>query len=244
MFTIRKYLDFFLLLLASLLFQHLFHLQPLFSICSLAAFSASAASGHKIITSGSGSVPVEMSALSGGQARRRTWHFASVLTPTHEINEDFYQLAFHTDRQIINMERASINVVGYWIQRQVLNEARPTCVNFISWRFSRRDVATWFSNAEARTPLQNLPFEGYMQASYVVDISRLTDWMRHAHWNPLGMKLADCAEYKSFCASVDAYEVCSNGTPSLARAGRPPKKEKVTMQCLILGQIHLNFEPR
>ena len=94
MFTIRKYLDFFLLLLASLL---------------------SAASGDKIITSGSGSgsgsVTVEMSALSGWQARK-TWHFASVLTPTHEINEDFFQLAFHTDRQNINMERASINVVG------------------------------------------------------------------------------------------------------------------------------------
>ena len=218
MFTIRKYLDLFLLLLASLL---------------------SAASVDKIITSGSGSgsVTVEMSALSGGQARRRTWHFASVLTPTHEINEDFFQLAFRTDRQIINMERASINVVGFCIQRQVLNEARPTCVNFISWRFSRRDVATWFSKEEARTPLQNLPFEGYIQASHTIDISRLTAWMRDAQWNPLGMKLAACDEYKSFCASVDAYVVCSNGTPAL-RAGRPPKKEKVTMQCLILGQIH------
>ena len=223
MFTIRKYLDLFLLLLASLL---------------------SAASVDKIITSGSGSgsVTVEMSALSGGQARK-TWHFASVLTPTHEINEDFFQLAFRTDRQIINMERASINVVGFCIQRQVLNEARPACVNFISWRFSRRDVATWFSKAEARTPLQNLPFEGYIQASHTIDISRLTAWMRDAQWNPLGMKLAACDEYKSFCASVDAYVVCSNGTPAL-RAGRPPKKEKVTMQCLILGQIHLNFEPR
>ena len=214
MFKIRKYLDLFLLLLASLL---------------------SAASGDKIITSGSGSVTVEMSALSGGQARK-TWHFASVLTPTHEINEDFFRLAFHTDRQIIHIERTSIHVVGFWIQRQVLNEARPTCVNFISWRFSRRDVATWFSKAEARTPLQNLPFEGYIQASHTIDISRLTAWMRDAQWNPLGMKLVACEEYKRFSASGDAYEVCSNGTPALATAGRP-KKEKVTMQCLILGQI-------
>ena len=57
------------------------------------------------------------------------------------------------------------------------------------------------------------------------------------------MKLAACEEYKSFCASVDAYEVRSDGTPALSRAGRP-KKEKVIMQCLIPGQFHLNFEPR
>ena len=131
-----------------------------------------------------------MSALSGGQVRK-TWHFVSVLTPTHEIYEDFFQLAFHTDRQIINTERASIDVVGFWIRRQVVNEERPTCVNFISWIFSRTDVATWFSNAGARTPLQNLPFEGYMQASHAVDISRLTSWIRDAHWNPFGMKLAN-----------------------------------------------------
>ena len=82
-----------------------------------------------------------MSALSGGQVRK-TWHFAIMLTPTHEINKNFFQLAFQTDRKLINIERVSIDVVGYQIQKQVVNEVRPKCVNFISWRFSRTDVAT------------------------------------------------------------------------------------------------------
>ena len=169
-----------------------------------------------------------MSSLSGGQCRK-TWHFTSVLTPTHEINEDFFQLAFHTDRQNVNIERASINVVGDWIKRQVLNVARPTCINFISWRFSRTDVADWFSKTEARTPLQDLLFEGYIQASHAIDFSRLTYWIRDAHWNPLGMKLADCEAYNGFCASGDAYEVCTDGKPAVSRAGRP-KKNKVATQ--------------
>ncbi len=38
----------------------------------------------------SGSLTVEMSALSVG--RVRTWHFTSILAPTHEINGDFFQL--------------------------------------------------------------------------------------------------------------------------------------------------------
>jgi hypothetical protein len=41
------------------------------------------------------------------------------------------------------------------------------------------------------------------------------------------MKLADSWEYKSFCVSGDAYEVCSDGTHAIVRAGRQ-KKEKVT----------------
>jgi hypothetical protein len=110
--------------------------------------------------------------------------------PNHEINEDFFRLAFHTDRQNVNIERASIDVVRYWIKRQVLNEARPTCVNFISWRFSRTDIAKWFSKTKARTPLQDLLFGGYIQASHAIDISRLASWIRYAHWNPRGMKLA------------------------------------------------------
>ena len=71
------------------------------------------------------------------------------------------------------MERASIDVVGYWIQKQVVNEARPKCVNFISWRFSPTDVTTWFSKAGARTPLQNLPFKGYIQASHTIGIQNM-----------------------------------------------------------------------
>ena len=178
-----------------------------------------------------------MSKLSGGQIRK-TWHFTSVLTPTHEINSDFFRLRQNAN---VNIERASIDVVGYWIKRQVLNEARPTCVNYISWRFSRTDVAEWFSKTEARTPLQDLIFEGYIQASHAIDISRLASWIRDAHWTPLGMKLADCEEYKSFCASGDAYEVCSDGTPAVARAGRP-KQDKVslTAQCHAMP-YHLPF---
>jgi hypothetical protein len=119
--------------------------------------------------SGPGSVTVErfeMSEMSGGHVRK-TWHFTSILMPTHEINEDFFQLAFHTDRQNVNIERALIDVVRYWIERQVLNEARPTCFHFISWRLSRTDVVEWFSKTKARTPLQDLLFEGYIQASHV-----------------------------------------------------------------------------
>ncbi len=176
-----------------------------------------------------------MSELSGWHVRK-TWHFTSILMPTHEINEDFVRLAFHTDRQNVNIEHASIDVVRYWIKRQVLNEARQTCVNFISWRFSRTDVAEWFSKTKACTPLQDLLFEGYIQASHAINISRLASWIRDAHWNPLGMKLAACEAYKSFCASGDVYEVCSDGTPAVSRAGRP-KKEKVTTQCTVSFEI-------
>ncbi len=62
-----------------------------------------------------------------------------------------------------------------------------------------------------------------------IDASRLIAWMENANWNPLGMKLANCETYKSFCVSGDAYEVCSDGTPAGSRAGRQ-KTAMVTTQ--------------
>jgi hypothetical protein len=171
-----------------------------------------------------------------GSGRARTWHFTSNLTPTHQIKNDLFHLAFNTDRQHVNIVNAALSVAGFSIKNKILIPARPKCVTFISWRFSRADVAAWLSNAEARSPLLDLSFEGYIQAENAIDLSCLQYWMPDAYLNPLGMKLADCEAYKSFCASGDAYEVCSDGTPAVARAGRP-RKDKASH---IATQCHIN----
>ncbi len=46
-------------------------------------------------------------------------------------------------------------VVRNWMEKIILNE-KPDCITFISLRFSRTDVATWLSNATARSPLLDL----------------------------------------------------------------------------------------
>jgi hypothetical protein len=70
--------------------------------------------------------------LSGGQVTK-TWHFTSILKP-HELNRYFFRLAFHrdTDRQIHNIERALINVVGNWIKRQILRKDPALVLNLFS----------------------------------------------------------------------------------------------------------------
>jgi hypothetical protein len=65
-----------------------------------------------------------------------------------EISSNF---AFHTDTQIVNIESFLIDVVGYWIKRQVLSEHAST--SFLALADS---VAKCFSKTEACTPLLDL----------------------------------------------------------------------------------------
>jgi hypothetical protein len=80
-----------------------------------------------------------------------------MLTPTHHIYQDLNWL----DKNIhyIDREQARTTMVGDWIRKQVLNEARPSCVMIISWRFSRTDITALMSQAEAHTRLLDLPFK-------------------------------------------------------------------------------------
>jgi hypothetical protein len=42
------------------------------------------------------------------------------------------------------------------------------------------------------TPLQNLPFEGYIQSNSGIELSRLHNWMKNARWINKGGKLIQC----------------------------------------------------
>jgi hypothetical protein len=54
-----------------------------------------------------------MSALSSNSAGRvRNWHVASILSK--KTNQDFFDLTYNSDWQIVNMVKASIDVVGYY----------------------------------------------------------------------------------------------------------------------------------
>jgi hypothetical protein len=91
----------------------------------------------------------------------RTWHFTSVLRPTHEIHADINWIAYYN----IDAVHPQNLLVKAQIRERVLNVARPACVSFISWRFSRVDTMSWISNAKAKLPLPDLPFEGCMEES-------------------------------------------------------------------------------
>jgi hypothetical protein len=114
----------------------------------------------------------------------KTWHFTSVLTPTHEIHADINWLA--TNKKIV--VDAQYLLVKACIKAKVMNEARPGWVTFISWRFSHVDAKLWISNARAKLPLQDLPFEGYIQSNHTIDLPRLHNWMPDAVWEPVGCR--------------------------------------------------------
>ena len=50
--------------------------------------------------------------------------------------------------------------VRNWMEQLFLNAEKPNCITFITLSFSRTDVATWLSNATARSPLLDLHYEG------------------------------------------------------------------------------------
>ncbi len=140
--------------------------------------------------------------------------FTSMLEPSHEI--------IRVLNQITDKMQGSVNEVSRWIIGRVLNEAKPQCVTFICWRFSRQDVATWVSSAAAaaHTRLQNLPFEVYIQSNSGIELSRLHYWMKDAKWINIGGKLIQCGAYKNLCASGTSYEIGTHGVPALEKAGR------------------------
>ena len=120
------------------------------------------------------------------RAQLKTWHFASVLTPTHEIRADIYWLATNN----INAAHAHNLLVKACSRKTNENDPRPACVTFISWRFSFVDAMSWISNAKARLPLQDLPFEGYIQSTDVIDLPRLHHSVSDAIWENVGNKLS------------------------------------------------------
>jgi hypothetical protein len=72
-------------------------------------------------------------------------------------------------------------------QNTVLNEARPACVSFISWRFSRVDAMLWISNATAKHQFPDLPFEGYIKST---DTRREREnWREVSRWLTGGYRL-------------------------------------------------------
>ena len=106
--------------------------------------------------------------------------------------------------------------------KQVSTENRPDCISFVHWRFSRKDVAGWISHAAARTSLPDLSLEGYIQ-SESIDLYRLHRWLQDARWSRVGEKFPQNTVYKQFCMANAAFEYCQDGTPALARGGRPAK---------------------
>jgi hypothetical protein len=99
----------------------------------------------------------------------KTWHFTSVLTQTHEIHA---VINWPTTNKIIEVDAQNL-LVKACIEAKVMNEARPAWVTFISWRFSHVDAKLWISNTTAKLPLQDLPFEGYIQSNHTIDLPHL-----------------------------------------------------------------------
>jgi hypothetical protein len=63
--------------------------------------------------------------------------------------------------------------VRSWIEKMVLSVNKPDSISFISFRFSRTDVATWMSNATAQAPFPDFHFEGYIQSKTAIALHRL-----------------------------------------------------------------------
>ena len=154
----------------------------------------------------------------------RTWQFTSVLTPTHEIYADINWIAHNS----INALQPQNLLVKAQIRERVLNEARPACVSFISWRFSRVDAMSWISNAKAKIPLPDLPFEGYIQSTAAIDLPRLHRWMPNAIWQNVSGKLHRSTAYQQFSAANDAFEYCNDCSIALSMGGRPRKALSVS----------------
>jgi hypothetical protein len=158
----------------------------------------------------------------------KTWHFTGMLTPTPEITRIFSWYAHesqHTDKT-----RGPIMVVRNWMEQIILN-GKPDCITFISLRFSRTDVATWLSNATARSPLLDLHYEGYVQSTGVsIALHRLNRWIPHVIWNHVGGMLSRCAEFNLFCEANEIYEYWNSGSLAANRGGRPPTGAKPSVR--------------
>ena len=154
----------------------------------------------------------------------KTWHFTSELTPTHEIRADIDWIA--TNNTII-ADTPNLHVKAC-IKANVMDGARPACVTFISWRFSRVNAMSWISNAKAKLPLTALPFEGYIQTNHTIDLPRLLQWMPDAVWEPVGGRLQESAAYQQFSAANDTFEFCNDGSLAVSRGGRPKKVTSVS----------------
>ncbi len=79
------------------------------------------------------------------------------------------------------------------IREKKMNKARPACVSFISWRFSRVDAMSWIPNTKAQFPLPDLPLEGNIQSPDAIDLPRLHLWMP-AIWENVGDKLCQSTQ--------------------------------------------------
>jgi hypothetical protein len=106
--------------------------------------------------------------MSGSGNRRgeyKTWHLTGVLKPTPEITRIFCWYAHesqHTDKT-----RGPIMEVRNWMEKLFLIE-KPDCITFITLRFTRTDVATYLSNATARSPLLDLHYKGNVQSNSAI----------------------------------------------------------------------------
>ena len=158
------------------------------------------------------------------RGRCKTWHFTSVLAPTPQIHEDLNCIASTNP----NVGQPHICLVKALIKTKVLSDARPGCVTYITWRFSRADAASWVSNARNKIRLSDLPFEGYMQSTDPLDLSRLHLWMQDATWENVNGKLSVCVAYQQFSAANDVFEFCNDGSPALSQGGRPQKVTAVS----------------
>ena len=88
------------------------------------------------------------------------------------------------------------------------HEARPACVSFICWRFSRVDAISWISNAKAKLPLPDLPFEGYIQSTAAIYLPRLHRWMPDAIWRNVSGRLHRSKAYQEFSAVLQRRFDC------------------------------------
>ena len=94
-------------------------------------------------------------------ARYMTWNFTSVLMPMDQVRADINRIVTNDT----NVAHSHLLLVKACIKEKVINQARPECVTYISWRFSRADAASWLSNTRDNIPLTDLPFEGYVQST-------------------------------------------------------------------------------
>ena len=123
------------------------------------------------------------------------------------------------------------------MENLILNADKPDCISFISLRFSRTDVATWMSNARARSPLLDLHFEGYVQSISAIAQPRLNRWIPEAIWNGVGGKLSQSNEYNLFSRANEVYEYLNSG--SLAANKDDPRREDNPLPSPLCAQTYV-----
>ena len=124
------------------------------------------------------------------------------------------------------------DLVKQLFQTLIMTNRLPDRVASIQLRVSRADFDACVSNARAKTPMPDLPFDGYIQAPGQIDRNSLLSWF-HATWERVNGKLISHEPYRKGFLSPDSVTAAAfvyfqlHGVPAVKKGGRPPNAPAV-----------------